>query len=247
MLSKYSLFIFFKKHTVTKQILITEWNDWTLIFLASLVPSSFISWGKSRPSSMILSCCAGRARWAFIAIWRPKREHWHTNTSGNLETDKRCFSLTLNFVVPCYASLTDLGPQVCRGVGTAAIFIQSRRSANEPALYPPTGTRQFRQRPLTKPKSFGLSPGHRPSLGAGSPRWTAHPAPEWRGVASDGNSHLLALGEIQRQIAYGCFEDPSEMYFVLEVLLVLRQTPGSWYTCTLGTRACRGAAECSRP
>ena len=43
--------IFFKKQTITKQILITKQNDCTLIFLASLVFSSSFSQGKSRPSS----------------------------------------------------------------------------------------------------------------------------------------------------------------------------------------------------
>lgn len=61
-------------------------------------------------------------------------------------------------------------------------------------------------------------------------------------IWSGRNSHLLTRGG-QRQIAYRCSENPSEMYFVLETLLVLRQTPGSWYTCTQGTRACRGRLQ----
>lgn len=61
-------------------------------------------------------------------------------------------------------------------------------------------------------------------------------------IWSGRNSHLLTRGG-QRQIAYRCSENPSEMDFVLETLLVLRQTPGSWYTCTQGTRACRGGCR----
>lgn len=237
MLRKYSLFIYFKKQTVTKQILTTERNDGISIFLASLVSPSSISWSKPRPSSTILPCCPGKSTLALYCHLVTRAKHCHRNTPGNSETDKRCFSLTL---LP--ASLTDLGPQIWR-VGTAA-FIQSHRSSNEPALLGPGNLEEATH----KTKEPWFVPEEHTELGSrvaaldstSSPRVTPR-------VASDGNSHLPTPGEVQRQVAYRCFEDPSEKYFVLDALSALRQTPRSWYTCTHGTRACRRAAECSSP